>query len=48
MDGKCDGYFPPRALKHVEEWRLLHKEELLENWNSAIKKLPLKPIAPLE
>jgi hypothetical protein len=42
------GRFPNRALKLVLEWCQLHKEELLENWELAQRRIPLKPIAPLE
>jgi hypothetical protein len=42
------GSFPKRALRLVLEWSELHQAELLENWNLAQQRLPLKPIAPLE
>lgn len=29
--GIVQGKFPPRALRHVLEWRELHKEELLND-----------------
>jgi len=48
LDGHVTGSFPPRALRLVAEWRLLHKEELLENWNRAREHRPLITIAPLE
>lgn len=32
----------------VEEWRQLHEQELMENWQLSEQKKPLKPIAPLE
>ena len=31
--GAVTGDFPRRALRMVEEWRELHQEELLDNWN---------------
>ncbi len=32
----------------IMEWLEINKNELLENWQLAEKKLPLKSIAPLE
>ncbi len=29
-----EGYLPPKALALVVEWASIHKEELLENWDS--------------
>ena len=46
--GRIHGDFPPRALKLVLEWNALHQSELLENWQSAKQRQPLKRIAPLE
>ncbi|MBI5217209.1 MAG: DUF4160 domain-containing protein [Ignavibacteriae bacterium] len=46
--GTVNGYFPPRALRHVLEWCELHKQELLDDWNLAIQRKPLKKITPLE
>lgn len=48
LDGHVTGSFPPRALRLVAEWRLLHREELLENWKRARERRPLMPVAPLE
>jgi hypothetical protein len=42
------GRLPPRALGLVEEWRELHKEELLLDWHLAEERQPLTRIAPLE
>ena len=42
------GEFPHRALKLALEWGRLHKDELLENWELAKQRKPLKRIAPLE
>ncbi len=47
-DGIIEGIFPKRALKHVIEWYELHKEELLENWNSIEKTGNFNKIKPLE
>jgi len=42
------GRFPRRALNLVLEWSMLHKEELLANWDLVLKRLPLNQIKPLE
>jgi Domain of unknown function (DUF4160) len=46
--GELNGSLPSRALSHVQEWRELHKDELLRNWNLAQAQQPLPKIAPLE
>lgn len=46
--GMLHGDFPPRALRHVQEWAALHKRELLDNWELAQQGRPLNRIAPLE
>ena len=46
--GIVDGRFPPRALRHVQEWRSSRREELLSDWARAQVRLPLREIAPLE
>ncbi|MEI8351522.1 MAG: DUF4160 domain-containing protein [bacterium] len=46
--GTVTGYLPTRALKLVQEWRQLHKVELLEDWRAAEARRTLKRIAPLE
>lgn len=48
QSGAVHGSFPPRALRHVQEWATLHQAELLENWERARQGQPLNPIAPLE
>jgi hypothetical protein len=47
-NGVVQGHFPRRALGHVMEWYALHKDELLEDWNLARDRQPLKKIPPLE
>jgi len=47
-DEVVTGEFPTRALRLVLEWRKLHEDELLENWELARQRKPLKRIAPLE
>ena len=46
--GGVNGSFPGRALAHVQEWRTLHREELLDNWTLARASKPLPKIEPLE
>ena len=46
--GEVNGHLPKRALAHVHEWRLLHREELLQSWALAQAQQPLPKIAPLE
>ena len=43
-----EGSFPRRAMALVREWRLLHREELLEDWRLAELRKPLNKIDPLE
>jgi hypothetical protein len=42
------GHLPPRALALVREWAVLHRAELLENWELCQRKQLPKRIAPLE
>ncbi len=42
------GKLPPKARVLTEEWRIIHKDKLDENWNLMIKSQPLKPIKGLE
>jgi hypothetical protein len=46
--GEVIGEFPKRALTHVQEWRTLHREELLDTWTLARASRPLPRIDPLE
>lgn len=46
--GIVEGKFPRRALNAVLEWYILHKEELMQDWELAISKKPLNKIQPLE
>jgi hypothetical protein len=41
------GYIPKKALELVNEWRLLHLEELKDAWQKSRQEIPLSPIAPL-
>ena len=42
------GQLPKRAIRLIEDWIELHKNELLENWNESLKENPnFKKIEPL-
>ena len=43
-----EGSLGARALRLVEEWRVLHHAELVEDWNRAQARQPLNRIEPLE
>jgi hypothetical protein len=43
-----EGALGTRARRLVEEWRILHQTELLENWTRAQARQPLNRIEPLE
>ena len=49
-DGKLiEGYLPSRALRLVQEWAELHKDELLFNFNALSKGFSdWKTITPLD
>jgi hypothetical protein len=42
-----EGYLPATAHELVKQWRLLHLQELREDWNRARTQMPLLPIEPL-
>lgn len=46
--GIVTGKFPRRALNAVLEWYVLHQDELMANWEAAMKRKPLSKIEPLE
>jgi hypothetical protein len=46
--GVVTGEFPRRAMAHVQEWRLLHRDELAAIWTLAQASRPLPKVAPLE
>ena len=48
QSGRVNGTMSKRALALIEEWRKLHKEELLRNWELVEQKKALFPIQPLE
>ncbi|MGD2047238.1 MAG: DUF4160 domain-containing protein [Gemmatimonadota bacterium] len=43
-----EGWLPPRTLAMVREWALLHRQELLANWDAARRGVPLRKIPGLE
>ena len=46
--GVVHGRFPKRALRLVLEWLDLHKTDLMESWDRAKDRRPLRRIEPLE
>ncbi len=46
--GAVTGSMNRRALSLVEEWRKIHREELLQAWSLAEQRRQLSRIAPLE
>jgi hypothetical protein len=46
--GKSFGHLPPRVMSLVQEWRVLHENELMENWRAAMNRVAMKNIEPLE
>ncbi len=46
--GAITGRMATRAIFMVQEWRELHKDELMQNWRLAEQKTALKRIEPLE
>lgn len=42
------GSFPARAQRMVLEWLDLHRDELVEDWDLAEQRKPLRKIEPLE
>ena len=42
------GNLPARVLALIDEWRSMHRDELLEDWALARERRSLRHIAPLE
>jgi hypothetical protein len=42
------GWLPARAMSLVRQWTKLHEAELLDSWELARQRAPLRPIPPLE
>ena len=43
-----EGDLPKKTLELLNEWRVLHHDELREDWEKARKENPLLSIAPLQ
>lgn len=43
-----EGHLSARVFGLVMEWTSLHQEELMKDWDHAMKSEPLDKIAPLE
>ncbi|KAB2951164.1 DUF4160 domain-containing protein [Heliorestis acidaminivorans] len=41
------GVFPSKQLKLVLAWCEIHRDELMKNWENAIKHMSIEKIAPL-
>ena len=46
--GKITGNISNRALSMIQEWREIHKKELLNDWELEEQNKPLRKIQPLE
>jgi hypothetical protein len=46
--GKVTGKISKRAIGLIQEWRELHKNELMADWKMAEDKKAIKQIEPLE
>jgi len=46
--GEIIGNIPRRALDIIQEWRILHKQELLENWSLSEENKSLNNIKPYD
>lgn len=44
---KTEGKMPKNKLRLILAWCEIHKDELLQNWELATKKMDLRDIAPL-
>ena len=43
-----EGHLPRRALNLVQEWAMIHKEELLEDWRLCRANAPPAKVEPLQ
>ena len=43
----ADGEMPKKQMKLISAWAVLHKDELLANWELAMSEQPLYKIEPL-
>ena len=46
--GAISGFLPPRVLSLVQEWRNLHIQELLDDWEKCQRHQEVSEIEPLE
>jgi len=42
------GKLPPRQAKLIRAWTDMHRDELMANWNLAMNRQKLFPVAPLK
>ena len=42
------GQLPRRALNLVQEWAMIHREELLEDWRLCLENTPPRKVEPLQ
>ncbi|MCC7375305.1 MAG: DUF4160 domain-containing protein [Verrucomicrobiales bacterium] len=42
------GWIPKTALELVNQWRMIHLQELREDWSRARQQMPILPITPLD
>ena len=47
QSGMVTGKMSRRALQMIFAWMELHQEELMDNWERAQNREPLRPIRPL-
>ncbi len=47
QSGMVTGKMSRRALQMIFAWMELHQEELMDNWERAQNREPLRPIPPL-
>lgn len=43
-----EGWLPKRVVSLVLEWAFEHREELMQDWELAAQRRPLRRIAPLD
>ncbi len=48
ISGEVKGTMANRAVRMINEWRILNVDALIENWSKAENKEKLNSIAPLE
>ena len=46
--GLISGHMSATAIALIQQWRMLHKTELLADWEMASQKKPLRNIDPLD